>query len=136
MYASERVVIFEAGLLHYTAGCEVLSVMCDYSVLFCATSTLYEAAFVTTSLANRVCLCLCVALCFFGESEITSLGVLDSSSIMVETWVTQELCHDAYGREHERHYGLHLRRGPYFDKRYPRSSAIVHSYWSEVFDVH
>lgn len=104
MYASERAVIFETGLKHYTTGCEFLAVICDYSVMFCATSTLYEAAFVTSSLANRLSSCLCLLLCALGEGEITSFDVLDSHATMAETLGTQELLNDARDAHHAHFY--------------------------------
>lgn len=104
MYASERAVIFETGLKHYTTGCEFLAIICDYSVLFCATSTLYEAAFVTTSLANRLSSCLCLLLCVMSEAEITSFDLLDAHPTMVETLGTQELYNDACDAHHAYFY--------------------------------
>jgi hypothetical protein len=99
MYAADRVNIYNAGAKHYADGAALLSVVCDYSVLFCATSSLYESIFVMTSLANRVCSCLCLILLASIAGDVTPLDALDTAT-MREVLATEEILHDEYDKQH------------------------------------
>jgi hypothetical protein len=58
----------------YGPRCDALAVACDYSIPFCATPTTYEGSFVTSSLSNRVVLCLCVFLLLSVGSDLMHVG--------------------------------------------------------------
>jgi len=103
MYAAERVNIYNHINYRYTSGCDFVAVVCDYSLMFCATTTLYEMTFVVSSLANRVVSCLCLLALVSVDSEVTSLADLSTSS-MVEVLATEEICHEAYERERAFHF--------------------------------
>jgi hypothetical protein len=94
MYAAERVNIFSAVYRRYSNTCSLLSLVCDYSLLFCATTTLYESLFITTSIANRVLSCLCVALLTSCEGEFSQLHDLSSEPV-IEVFATEELAFQA-----------------------------------------